>query len=341
MHRCLELARCGSGYVAPNPLVGAVLVYENKIIAEGYHRSFGSAHAEVNAIQRAIELGHESLLKKSSLYVNLEPCNHTGKTPPCTELLIKHGIKQVVIGAKDPFIRANGSGSEKLRSAGIQVHEGILENECSLLNSRFMTFHREKRPFVLLKFARTSDNFIASDDLTRKKISNHLTDILVHKWRSEESAIMVGTLTVETDNPLLTVRNWNGNNPLRITIDRKLRLPKRLNIFDSSAKTLVFNEIKNQNEGTLEFVKIDFNQDVEKQMLEKLYERNILSVMIEGGAFLLNRFIFKDLWDEARIITSGITFEKGLQAPTVSGNRISEFDITGDRIEIIKPSGKK
>ena len=340
MRRCLEQARFGSGYVAPNPLVGAVLVHENKIIGEGYHRSFGNAHAEVIAIQQAIERGHKSLLKKSTLYVNLEPCNHSGKTPPCTELIIKHDIPKVIIGSKDPFVTVNGSGTAKLKSAGIRVEEGVLEKDCLQLNSRFMTFHREKRPYILLKFARTSDNFIASDELSRKKISNQLTDILVHKWRSEESAIMVGTLTVEKDNPQMTVRNWIGKNPLRVTIDRKLRLSKRLNIFDGLAKTLIFNELKNLDEGLLEYVKIDFNQDVEKQMLEKLYERNILSVLIEGGAFLLNRFLNKNLWDEARIITSRFPFEKGLQSPIVSGNRISEFDITGDHIEIIRPSEK-
>ena len=244
--RCLELAQKGNGFVAPNPMVGAVLVYNNKIIGEGYHHEFGGLHAEVNAINQSIENGNEQLLDKSILFINLEPCSHIGKTPPCTDLIIKHRIPKVVIGNKDPFPEVNGRGIKKMLDAGIIVETGILENECLELNIRFNNFHIKKRPFILLKYAQTSNHFIAPFQNINKKISNVYTDILVHKWRSEEAAIMVGTKTLESDNPQLTVRKWQGKNPIRIVLDKNLLLPKNYNFYDRSSPTIIFNNIKNE-----------------------------------------------------------------------------------------------
>ena len=335
--RCLELAQNGSGFVAPNPMVGAVLVYNNKIIGEGFHQAFGEPHAEVNAINQSIENGNKYLLDKSVLYVNLEPCSHSGKTPPCSDLIIKYGIPKVVIGCKDPFPEINGRGIKKLQEAGIEVVTGILENECTELNKRFVTFHSKKRPFILLKFAQTSNNFIAPVQNSNKKISNEFTDILVHKWRSEEASIMVGTKTAELDNPSLTVRKWQGKNPLRTLIDRKLRLPHNLNIFDNSASTLIFNEIKNEVVKNNEWIKIDFTENVILKIISLLYERNILSLMVEGGSNLLNQFIENKLWDEARIITADTLFAEGIRSPDIHGRLISTSKVTGDNIVILKP----
>ena len=335
--RCLELAQNGSGQTAPNPMVGAVLVYEEKIIGEGFHHSFGEHHAEVNAINQSIEKGNEHLLNKSVLYVNLEPCSHSGKTPPCTDLIIKHRIPKVVIGCKDPFPEVNGRGIKKLLDAGIKVETGILEKESLELNRRFITFHIKKRPFIILKFAQTSNHYIAPIQNTSKKISNEYTDILVHKWRSEEAAIMVGTKTAELDNPLLTVRKWQGKNPLRVVIDRNLRLPKNINLFDRSSSTLVFNEIKNDIEKNIEFIRIDFNENVIAKIISSLYERKILSLMVEGGRNLLSQFIENNLWDEARIITSDKFFAEGIRSPDIHGRVISASKVTGDNIVILQP----
>ena len=333
--RCLELAQNGSGFVAPNPMVGAVLVYNNKIIGEGFHQAFGEPHAEVNAINQSLENGNKYLLDKSVLYVNLEPCSHSGKTPPCSDLIIKYGIPKVVIGCKDPFPEINGRGIKKLQEAGIDVVMGILENECTELNKRFVTFHSKKRPFILLKFAQTSNNFIAPVQNSNKKISNEFTDILVHKWRSEEASIMVGTNTAELDNPSLTVRKWQGNNPLRILIDRKLRLPKSLSLFDGSSSTLVFNEIRNEIKNNIEFIRIDFNENVISNLISFLYERKILSLIVEGGRNLLGQFIENKLWDEARIITSDNFFAEGIRSPEIHGKVISSSNVTGNNILIL------
>lgn len=336
--RCIELAQKGNGFVAPNPMVGAVLVYNNKIIGEGYHHEFGGPHAEVNAINQSIENGNEQLLDKSILYVNLEPCSHTGKTPPCTDLIIKHRIPKVVLGNKDPFLKVNGSGIKKMVDAGIIVETGILENECLELNIRFNNFHTKKRPFILLKYAQTSDHFIAPFQIINKKISNEFTDILVHKWRSEEAAIMVGTKTLESDNPHLTVRKWQGKNPIRIILDKNLFLPKNFNFYDQSTSTIIFNIIKNENVNNIEFIKIDFDENVINKIISTLYERKILSLMVEGGRNLLNQFLEKNLWDEARIITSNKFFNDGLRAPTINGRLISTSTFTGDNISILRPN---
>jgi diaminohydroxyphosphoribosylaminopyrimidine deaminase/5-amino-6-(5-phosphoribosylamino)uracil reductase len=336
MLRCLELAEMASGMTAPNPIVGAVIVFEDRIIGEGYHQKYGDAHAEVNAINDAIKKGFASNLKESTLYVNLEPCSHHGKTPPCTDLIIQNNISKVVIGCKDHFEKVSGKGILKLNEAGIKTEIGLLENECEEINRRFITYHTKNRPFILLKYAQTINHYIATRSHS-ERISNSYTDILSHKWRSEESAIMVGTRTAEIDNPMLTVRNWKGNNPLRIVIDKTLRLPTTNNLFDNQIETLVFNNIKNEKLEKLEFIKIDFKEEVIIPILQNLYERNILSVMIEGGSNLLNQFITLGLWDEARIITADKVYDDGIPAPVIKGKLISSSKLTGDLISIFKP----
>ena len=334
--RCLELAQKGSGKVAPNPMVGSVLVFNDKIIGEGFHQVFGESHSEANAIKQCIEKGNEYLLEKSVLYVNLEPCSHSGKTPPCTDLIIKHKIPKVVIGMMDPFPEVNGKGIKKLEDAGIKVVSGILEKECREANHRFITFHSLKRPYIVLKFAQTGDHFIAPIQNNNNKISNEFTDILVHKWRSEESAILIGTKTAEIDNPVLTVRKWSGKNPIRIVMDKNLLLPGKLHLFDHSVSTLVFNSIKNENGMNIEFIKIDFDDFVISKILSTLYERKILSVLVEGGRNVLSQFIEKNLWDEARIITADKLFKDGIRSPEIQGKEISKSNATGDNIVILR-----
>jgi diaminohydroxyphosphoribosylaminopyrimidine deaminase/5-amino-6-(5-phosphoribosylamino)uracil reductase len=348
IRRCLELALNGIGKVAPNPMVGAVLVHDNKIIAEGYHQRYGQSHAEVNAIDDAIKNGNEGILDKSILYVNLEPCNHQGQTPPCTELIINKKIPVVKIGCQDPNPNVNGNGIERLRNAGIEVFTNILEKECLDLNRRFITYHVEKRPYVILKYAQTADGFISpftdsqkvdeskSFNLMERKISNEFSDRIVHKWRSEEPAIMIGTKTALQDNPFLTVRKWKGENPLRIVIDRNLKLHTDLNIFNNEAPTIIFNDHQNNLKSKTEYLKIDFNKDIISQIIRILYERKILSVIVEGGTNLLNQFIVNNLWDEARIITAKKKFKNGIHSPRISGFKISSSDSTGDNIVILR-----
>lgn len=240
MHRCLQLARLGAGAVAPNPMVGAVLVHEGRIIGEGYHRQYGCPHAEVDCLQSVLE-GDKHLIPQSILYVSLEPCAHFGKTPPCADLIIGHKIPHVVVGCRDPFPAVNGKGIEKLQAAGTHVEAGVLEAACRKLNERFFTFHQQHRPYVVLKWAQTADGKMAKDGPERLLISNAMTNRLVHRWRSEEMAILVGTNTAWADNPSLTTRLWPGPNPVRLVVDLHLRLPKNLHLFDASAPTLVFN----------------------------------------------------------------------------------------------------
>jgi diaminohydroxyphosphoribosylaminopyrimidine deaminase/5-amino-6-(5-phosphoribosylamino)uracil reductase len=336
MHRCLDLAQTGGGRVAPNPMVGAVLVHDHKIIGEGFHAAFGEAHAEVHAIHAAIKNGYGPLLEKATLYVNLEPCSHTGKTPPCTDLILEKRIPAVVIGCADPNVFVNGRGIQKLKAGGVAVRTGVLEPACLKLNKRFITFHTHKRPYLLIKFAQSADRFMAPLSRAPLKFSGPLTDTLVHKWRSEESGIMAGAGTIAADDPQLTVRKWEGKNPVRITVDRNLRLPAGAKIFDGTAPAVVFNAIKDATAGTTEYVKIDFKSFVYRQVMDKLFERNLLSVMIEGGRVLINGLLEENLWDEARIIQSGIYLGEGIPAPDISGRLVSETTLTGDRITNIE-----
>jgi diaminohydroxyphosphoribosylaminopyrimidine deaminase/5-amino-6-(5-phosphoribosylamino)uracil reductase len=335
MQRCLELAEIASGKVAPNPLVGAVVVHNNKIIGEGFHELYGQAHAEVNAISHAIASGHGDLLSESTLYVNLEPCNHHGKTPPCSELIIHHHIPKVIVGCRDPFNEVNGKGIETLRNAGVDVTTGVLEETCRQLNHRFITYHEKKRPYIILKFAQTSDGYISP--LTGSgKISNEYSDMLVHRWRSEEQAILVGKRTVQKDNPLLTVRNWKGNNPLRVVIDKHLQVSTESNVFNRDAQTLVINQDKSGFEGNIEYVTAKYI-DLPKEIGQILYERNILSVIVEGGTNILDQFINANYWDEARIIRSPKLFGSGLKAPEVPGAVVGKQKLAGDEIVYLVP----
>ncbi|MBC8052578.1 MAG: bifunctional diaminohydroxyphosphoribosylaminopyrimidine deaminase/5-amino-6-(5-phosphoribosylamino)uracil reductase RibD [Sphingobacteriaceae bacterium] len=338
MQRCIELAQLGTGYVSPNPLVGAVIVYRDRIIAEGYHQKFGGPHAEVIAINAVLSqfADAENILKESVLYVSLEPCSHFGKTPPCADLIIKYGLKKVFIGSHDPFEQVNGKGAQKLREAGVEVIQGLLEQECSFLNRRFFTRVTKQRPYIILKWAQTSDFYFAPNDGTQKWISSKAAKILTHKWRSEEDAILVGKNTALVDNPMLNVREVEGRNPKRIVIDRNLTLPKHLHIFDQSQETILFNNIKTEIDNNIKFLELeDFDNLLPQLICYQLYLMDIQSVIIEGGAKTLDLFIQAGLWDEARIFTSPQTWAQGIKAPAISGKKISEEKIGPDNLQII------
>ncbi|CAM4167565.1 bifunctional diaminohydroxyphosphoribosylaminopyrimidine deaminase/5-amino-6-(5-phosphoribosylamino)uracil reductase RibD [Gillisia limnaea] len=342
INRCIQLAQNGLGTTYPNPLVGSVLTYKNSIIGEGWHQKAGGPHAEVNAI-RAVK--DQSLLKKATIYVSLEPCSHYGKTPPCSDLIIASGIKKVVIGIVDPFAKVKGKGIKKLLDAGCEVSVGILEDQCRELNKRFFTFHEKKRPYIILKWASTKNNFIAP--LSKKErapvwITNKYSRQLVHKWRSEEQAILVGTNTAVADNPKLNTRLWEGSNPVRILLDQNLRTPKDSALFDRSIKTIVItsqasrdsftkNEI-GKNELILEA--IDFNKEIAPQIVEVLYTHELQSVIIEGGGKTLQTFIDSGLWDEARIFTGEAMFPEGVKAPEFNGKLAGEHNLLSDKLKI-------
>ena len=322
MHRCLELAQLGAGYVAPNPMVGAVLVHEGRIIGEGWHKEYGKAHAEVNCIN-AVKESDRQFISQSILYVSLEPCAHHGKTPPCTDLIIRHKIPKVVIGCRDPFKEVDGKGIEKLKAAGIEVETAVLEEECRELNKRFFTFHKKQRSFIILKWAQTADGFIAGDDSKRILISNEFSNRLVHKWRSEEAAIMVGTNTALHDDPALTTRLWPGPSPVRLVIDMNLRLPGSLKVFDGSERTIVFNTIKEDEKPNLPFIKLDKEKQFVPQLMDVLYRLPLQSVLVEGGAALLQTFIESGVWDEARVIVNGeLSIGNGLPAPVLKNEQL-------------------
>ena len=317
MSRCLQLAELGAGYVAPNPMVGAVLVYEDKIIGEGYHQKYGEAHAEVNCINSVSEQ-HKNLVEKSALYVSLEPCSHYGKTPPCADLIIKNKIKKVIIGCKDIYKEVAGSGIQKLRNAGLEIAVGILEKECTQLNKRFFTFHQQFRPYIILKWAQSANGKIGSVE-KRILISNDYSNRVAHRWRSEEAAILVGTRTALHDDPLLTTRLWNGKDPVRIAIDKNLILPQTLKLFNADSKTIIYNLRQASTAENLIYIKLEKENFID-QILQSLFEMNIQSVMIEGGSNTLQSFIDAGLWDEARIITNKeLIIENGIAAPEMKG----------------------
>ncbi len=317
MYRAIELARMGMGNVSPNPMVGCVIVHKGLIIGEGYHREYGKPHAEVNAINN---VKCKELLKESTLHVTLEPCAHFGKTPPCSDLILEKGIPNVVVGTIDPFAQVAGKGIEKLRKGGCKVVVGCLEGKCLELNRRFFTFHQKNRPYVILKWAQTADGFIdidrSQDDYGQPTwITNDLSKIAVHKMRADESAIMVGTNTAQKDNPSLSVRDWYGTSPLRVVIDRELKLSDNLTLFDQQIPTIVYTSKEVQNRSNLEFKQIHFDRTELQQILADLYERSIVSLIVEGGQKLLNSFIDKGLWDEARVFTGKRLFYEGVKAP--------------------------
>ncbi|MDI1305786.1 MAG: bifunctional diaminohydroxyphosphoribosylaminopyrimidine deaminase/5-amino-6-(5-phosphoribosylamino)uracil reductase RibD [bacterium] len=340
--RCIELAKNGLGTTYPNPLVGSVIVYNDTIIGEGWHKKAGEPHAEVNAVNSVKD---KSLLKKATIYVSLEPCSHFGKTPPRCDLIIKNKIPNVVIGTIDPNVKVAGNGIKKLIEAGIQVTVGILEAECHELNKRFFTFHEKKRPYIILKWAESQDGFIAPEEILRKTqndtekkpvwITNVYSRQLVHKWRTEEQAILVGTQTVIDDNPKLNARDWYGNNPIRLIIDQNNRIPEDSHIFDNETKTIVFSKLKTtiKKENTI-FEVIDFNQNIAVQIIEVLYNHQIQSVIIEGGKQTLQTFIDENLWDEARIFVGNILFTAGTKAPILDKKPFEKYSIGNDELII-------
>jgi diaminohydroxyphosphoribosylaminopyrimidine deaminase/5-amino-6-(5-phosphoribosylamino)uracil reductase len=330
MHRCLQLAKLGAGNVAPNPMVGAVLVYENEIIGEGYHQQYGQAHAEVNCINN-VSNANQSLIEKSTLYVSLEPCAHYGKTRPCADLIIKNKIPNVVVACRDSYEEVDGKGIQKLQQAGVNVIVGILEKEALELNKRFFTFHTKQRPYIILKWAQSGDAKIARQDFSAVKISNDITNRLVHKWRSEEAAILVGTNTALYDNPSLTTRLWKGNNPVRLVIDLQLKLPASLHLFDGAVKTIVFNQVKQEVQNRIVFHKLPDGDNIIPHLLNALYQLNVQSVLVEGGAALLQSFIDQNYWDEARIITNEqLAMGNGINAPQLKNNVLMNTEIITD-----------
>jgi len=336
--RCIELAQNGLGTTYPNPMVGSVIVYNEKIIGEGWHKKAGEAHAEVNAINSVKD---ESLLKHATIYVSLEPCSHFGKTAPCSDLIIAKGIKKVIIGTMDPFAKVAGRGIKKLMDAGCEVNVGILEEECLELNKRFFTFHKKQRPYIILKWAQTQDGYIAPEKRDEKRpvwITNKYSGQLVHKWRSEEAAILVGTNTALKDNPSLNVRKWTGNNPTRIVIDRDLKIPKDYSVFDGKQKTIVICETKptdSENENLI-FEELDFSENIARDICKVLHQHEIQSIIIEGGSHTLQQFIDANFWDEARIFTGKSHFRKGIKAPEFLGIMVSEKSISGDHLKIYR-----
>lgn len=335
MNRCLELALMGQGNVSPNPLVGSVIVHENRIIGEGYHMRYGEAHAEVNAIQSVTDT---TLLSSSTLYVNLEPCAHYGKTPPCANLIVEKKIPRVVIGCIDSFSEVAGKGIEHLKKSGVKVTVGVLEAESRYLNRRFFTFHEKQRPFVILKWAQTPDGFMDIDRSTGQKgtawITEAATKSLVHRWRHEEDAILVGWKTVALDNPRLTCREIPGKNPIRVILDRSLRLDyNAFHVGNREARTIVLTEREATGDSMLSFVQPENFEP--KEILRTLKQQGIQSVLIEGGATTLQTFIQSGFWDEARILTGNTWFKKGQKAPEISGNIQKKFDFGNDQITIL------
>ncbi|ASU34878.1 bifunctional diaminohydroxyphosphoribosylaminopyrimidine deaminase/5-amino-6-(5-phosphoribosylamino)uracil reductase RibD [Mucilaginibacter xinganensis] len=338
MQRCIELAELGAPAVSPNPMVGSVVVVNDQIIGEGYHQKYGGPHAEVNAINSVFEKFPDAaaLLKKATIYVSLEPCAHYGKTPPCADLIIKHQIARVVVGCRDPFTQVDGKGIEKLKDAGIDVMVGVLEEECRWLNRRFFTRIQKQRPYIILKWAQTADAFFAPADNSQYWISGTEAKKLVHKWRSEEDAVLVGKNTAAIDNPQLNVRYFNGRSPKRVVIDRKLELNPNLNLFDQTVETLIFNEIKTDVDGKNKYIALeDFDRYVPQYILFQLYLQDIQSVIIEGGASTLNSFIEAGLWDECRVFTSEKELKTGIKAPLIYGKTVDGYAIGKDKLVIM------
>ena len=332
MRRALQLAANGLGTVSPNPMVGCVIVHNDRIIGEGWHQKYGEAHAEVNAIRSVKD---RSLLPACTLYVTLEPCAHHGKTPPCADLVAEHRIPAVVIANRDPFGLVDGKGIARLKAADISVTTGVLEADGAFLNRRFFTFHQKRRPYIILKWAQTADGFIARKNYDSKWISNSISRKLVHKWRTEEDSILVGMNTAKYDNPRLNARDWEGSSPTRMVIDRDLDLDvnEDLHLFDGKLPTLYLNGRKSGTVDGMEYVRLPFER-LEQEITEELYRRDILSVIIEGGAQVLNNFIRQGLWDEARVFTSATRFGTGIEAPGLPKPVHERLDLAGDELSV-------
>lgn len=339
MLRCIELGEKGLGGTAPNPMVGCVIVSNQKIIGEGYTSPYGGPHAEVNAINSVED---KKLLLKATLYVTLEPCSHFGQTPPCTDLILKHAIPKVIIGLQDPHDKVAGKGIKKLRASECKVTVGVLEADCRAHHKRFLSFQEKKRPYIVLKWAETKDGFVAPDKTQRKDvpepfwISNTYSKQLVHKWRTEEQAILVGTNTILEDNPKLTARNWEGNHPIRVILDRDLRVPSDFHVLDKSVETIVLTQTDDASsyENGITYELIDFSQPIARQICEVLYRHSITSILVEGGTKTLQTFIDSGLWDEARIFRGTTLFQKGITAPKISGKHSGNVSILSDTLSI-------
>lgn len=330
MTRALELAALGKGRVSPNPLVGCVIVHEGKIIGEGWHQKYGEAHAEINAVASVV---NKELLKDATLFVNLEPCSHHGKTPPCADMLIHHKVKKVVIANVDSNPLVAGNGIKKLRAAEIEVVTGVKQKEGRALNRRFFTFIEKKRPYIILKWAETADGFVAHENYESKWISNDYSRQLAHRWRTEEDAVLVGTRTAHHDNPRLNVRDWSGRNPTRIVIDRFLRLSDKLNLFDRSQSTLCYNLLKHEEHDNLKLIRLE-EENFFANLFHDLYNREIQSVMVEGGSQTLQMCLDGGWWDEARIFRSHRAFGKGIAAPLLRGTHMKDTPIMDDLLSI-------
>ncbi len=340
MLRCIQLGKNGLGNTAPNPMVGSVIVYKDRVIGEGHTSAFGGAHAEVNAINSVTDT---SLLKEATLYVTLEPCSHYGKTPPCADLIIKKQIKTVVVGTLDPHEKVAGKGIKRLKDAGCTVITSVLEEECKEHHKRFLTFHVKKRPYIILKWAETIDGFIAPNNSLRKEnpepfwITNSYSRQLVHKWRSEEQAILVGTNTVIQDNPKLDTRSWKGKNPTRIILDKKLKINTDSYVLDNTIKTIIFTEkCKENTTPNINYQNIVFDENLATHICNSLFKLNITSVIIEGGTKTLQTFIYANLWDESRVFKGTTTFGIGTKAPIINGRKTELKKIDTDQLILLK-----
>lgn len=331
MRRAQDLALNGQGFVSPNPLVGSVIVHNGRIIGEGWHRKYGEAHAEVNAVN---SVESKELLKESTVYVSLEPCSHFGKTPPCADMLIANRVKRVVISNLDPNPLVAGNGIKKLRDAGIDVTVGVLETSGQALNRRFFAMMQKQRPYIILKWAQTADGFIARKNHDSKWISNVYSRQLTHKWRTEEDSIMVGTTTAAMDNPRLTARDWTGRNPVRIVIDRALKLNESLHLFDGEVHTIRYNVKLDEERAGTTLVKLNEDNFI-ANLVQDLYKRKIQSILVEGGAGTLKSFLDRDMWDEARVFQSTTKFIQGIAAPEIRPGYL-EHDIMGDKLRIYR-----
>ncbi len=330
MSRALALAMRAQRLVAPNPMVGAVITHNNLIIGEGWHRQYGHPHAEVNAINQVTD---KKLLTQSTMYVTLEPCAHYGQTPPCVDLILTHKIPKVIICNKDPNPVVAGKGINILQENGVQVEQGVLEDQGYNLNRRFFTYHSKKRPYIILKWAESKDGYIADDEGNSKWISGQLSRTLVHQWRAEEAAIVVGTNTALKDNPFLTVRDWMGKSPTRILIDKNLKVPNHFNLFNNDAKTIIYNQLTTQTYENLEWVKLDFSKSIISAILHDLYLKKIQSVLVEGGSQLINSFLNEEIWDEIRQFkSSNKEFTHGISAPIPKGYLFNEQVLENDNL---------
>ncbi|MCB9065890.1 MAG: bifunctional diaminohydroxyphosphoribosylaminopyrimidine deaminase/5-amino-6-(5-phosphoribosylamino)uracil reductase RibD [Chitinophagales bacterium] len=334
IRRCLELAERGKGYVSPNPMVGAVLVHNDVVIGEGWHKEYGGPHAEVNCL-KSVSPEHKHLITDSTMYVSLEPCAHHGKTPPCATRVVNEQVKRVVICNVDPFEQVAGKGIEILNNANIETTTGVLDDAGKWVNRRFFCYNEYKRPYIILKWAQTQDGFIAPLNRERFQITNKQSTQLIHKWRTEEDAIMVGYNTAIHDNPELTAREWLGNNPLRIVLDKELKLSNDMKLFNNAAETWVLNKQQNDTVNNVSFVQMDFDKGVVHEVLAELYNARKQSLIVEGGAVLLQSFIDAGLWDEARVFTGDVILKEGIDAPVLA-NHTHAFDkaIAGDKLDV-------